>query len=100
MKSWLSSKRMQSKQFFDEVDRRLAENRQLEEGGLPRWLRGSGSVVGEHTFLSLVLGSLLVTIGGFWGFGARLFSPVPMRSSLPVNRFEAEVPVFRVADGS
>ena len=55
---------MKENKFLDELEERLGENRRLAERSiLPRQLYGVASYLGFHTFRTLVVVSLAVTLG-------------------------------------
>ena len=53
-------------QFLNELEERLAENRQMaERSWVPRPLWGAASYLGFHSFRVLVVVSFLITVGLF-----------------------------------
>ena len=62
---------MKENKFLDELEERLEENRRLAERSiLPPQLYGVASYLGFHTFRTLVVVSLVMTMGLWWlGYG-------------------------------
>jgi hypothetical protein len=60
---------MRQDDFLSELETRLEENRRMaEQSWLPSPLHGLASYLGFHTFRSLVVASLAVTMVLFWQF--------------------------------
>jgi hypothetical protein len=56
----------EDKNFLDELEARLEENRQMaERSWVPKPLWGAASYLGFHSFRVLVIVSLLITVGLF-----------------------------------
>lgn len=53
---------MKKRDFWSELETRLEENNQLEQGGIPPIFRPMASFVGLHFWQSLLLGSFMATV--------------------------------------